>query len=148
MVKEQYVNYDTAIMLKNRGFNAPCGAYYSEFVDDWKTLKFWKCGKPKTYDEVRNSGYLLVPSQSIAMRWLREVHNIFITVSNGNHKNHRDINAPDNVYYFFAITDNKAFYDEDKQCTEEYSTYEEACEKAIQYAARNIFDYGYTETKE
>lgn len=145
MIKEQYVNYDTAIMLKNRGFNAPCGAYYSEFVDDWKTLKFWKCGKPKTYDEVRNSGYLLVPTQAVAMRWFRELYHIEIRATYDYEKS----SWWGQTNPMYDETDENSDLFQKLLCFDyQAQTYEEACEKAIQYAARKIFDYGYTETKE
>lgn len=131
MLKEQYVNYDTAIMLKNRGFNAPCGAYYSEFVDDWKTLQFWKCGKPKTYDEVKNSGYLLVPTQSIARRWLREERKVDIEIR-GYWKLDPEYYID---HYMFELHYTNA---PSHSINERYATYEDACEAAIKYCVENV----------
>lgn len=140
-IQEEYVGYDTAIMLKKLGFNELCGAYYSEFVDDWKTLLFWKCGKPKTYDEVRNSGYLLVPTQSIVMRWFREEYDLEIRATYDYDKS---------TWWGETVP----MYDEDDENSDLFQkllrfdykgkTYEEAIEKGIQYAIEKLYDYGYT----
>lgn len=90
-----------------------------------------------TFDE---EGYTQ-PSITLqmAMKWLREVHNVFISVNIGNHKkDNGDTSMPDFVYYFFYITDTKAVYEEEKQCCNEFATFEQACEASIKYCLENL----------
>lgn len=55
MIEESYVSFDTARMLKEAGFDVPCrGGYH---VNRFR------------YE---------APTQALAARWLREVHNIMI----------------------------------------------------------------------
>ena len=127
MIQEQYVSFETAKLLKEKGFNWQCPAYYSEYFDNWKTLRFWKCGKPKTYDTVRNSGYLLVPTQSMAVRWLREVHNIFISPRIQN----------DGTYICYLYdTKGNGIQGYDKNLVQ--VSYEQACEATIKYCLENL----------
>ena len=82
MIKKQLVNKEVATLLRDKGFNEPCFAYYSEYVDDGKTLKWWKGFR--TYDTVKNKNYVLVPFIFTAMEWLRLKHNLFLNVGFGN----------------------------------------------------------------
>lgn len=71
---EDFVSLETAMKLKEKGFNWPCFAYYSEYADDWNRLKFWsgRRNTPRTYDTVRNSSYVLVPTHQTIIKWLWE----------------------------------------------------------------------------
>ena len=87
--------------------------------------------------------YIKAPSQSIAMKWLREVYGIVICVSilNENNKGNDDYSNPDRWWYFFDIINAKGVYNEELQpdpLSNEYSTYEEAAEAAIKYCLENL----------
>lgn len=63
MITEQYVSFDTAKLLKKAGFDVLCEHWYDEegLIDcDYKAFQ--------------------CPTQALAARWIREVHNIDITV--------------------------------------------------------------------
>lgn len=69
MIEEQFVSFDTARMLKEAGFDEVCrSAYYAT-------------GNSAVMYE-RNSmlspGYVSRPTQALAARWLREVHDTFV----------------------------------------------------------------------
>lgn len=67
MIEESYVSFDTAKMLKEAGFDAPCYVQYSEIGVSWNV---------ESYPEDFNAddwGYSC-PTQALAARWLREVH--------------------------------------------------------------------------
>lgn len=69
MIEESYVSRDTARMLKEAGFDEVCrSAYYAT-------------GNSAVMYE-RNSmlspGYVSRPTQALAARWLREVHDTFV----------------------------------------------------------------------
>ena len=127
MIQEDYVSFETAKLLKEKGFCAPCFAYYSEYVDNWKTLKIWR-GYAKTYDTVRNNGYVLVPTLQTAMKWLREVHHIIFVFKPS---------------YFSG--DECTYWTYERWCGDNFDgevlsfkTYEEACETAIKYCLDNL----------
>jgi hypothetical protein len=63
--------------------------------------------------------YPNVPTQSLLQKWLREVHNIFITV---------------NINLYCAIFHNKDFY----MVTDYYNSYEEVLEVGLQEALKLI----------
>jgi len=82
MITEDYVSFETAKLLKEKGFDIPCDNYYgssgktpNESVYgginieplDYNADPYVKSGFPKfkTFSS---------PTQSIAMKWLREVH--------------------------------------------------------------------------
>ncbi len=78
MIEESYVSFDTARMLKEAGFDVPTRKYY-EVDDDGEVTRLFDHG---TYDHNR-FGYkeYSCPTQALAARWLREVHNIFIQLN-------------------------------------------------------------------
>ena len=78
MITEDYVSYEIAKLLKEKGSEGQCIAYYSKYVDNNSKLHRWR--NRQTYVNVRNDGYTLVPTMQMAMKWLREVHNIAIQV--------------------------------------------------------------------
>lgn len=55
MIKESYVSFDTAKLLKEAGFEAECG-----FIVDDDGRKLYR------------------PTQALAARWIREVHDTFV----------------------------------------------------------------------
>ena len=70
MIEEQFVSFETAKMLKDAGFDVPCTSQYTE----GKCI--WNVGYPYNFNQ-DEFGYSR-PTQALAARWLREVHNIAI----------------------------------------------------------------------
>ena len=70
MIKEQFVSFETAKLLKEAGFNEKCHESY----DNVGGFRWFKIGgsTPK--------GWVPCPTQALAARWLREVHNIDVMV--------------------------------------------------------------------
>ena len=68
-ITEDYCSFETAKLLKEKGFNEPCRqAYFNGSLVDYTMYGF--C-----------DGELIdCPSQSLALKWLREVHNIIIVI--------------------------------------------------------------------
>ena len=75
MIEESYVSFGTARMLKEAGFDVPTRKYY-EVDDDGEATRLVDHG---TYDHNR-FGYknYSCPTQALAARWLREVHDTFV----------------------------------------------------------------------
>ena len=133
MITEDYVSFETAKLLKEKGFKEPIGLAY---WDDGTEI-----GLSNPIEQIKQQAHHIVfkPTLQMAMKWLRKVHGVFISICNGNHKaDNRDTSTPDIVYCFFVITDVRALYEEEKQCLKEFSSYEDACEAAIRYCLENL----------
>ena len=78
MIEESYVSFDTAKLLKEAGFEANLKTrYVEEEKDEWA---FWESGtKRSDYNYFDDT--ISCPTQALAARWLREVHNIFIQLN-------------------------------------------------------------------
>ena len=114
-IKEAYVSFDTAKLLKEKGFNEDC---YTCYVTD----------EIQHYDyKSRNSdlinGVISAPTQQMAMRWLREVNHLYIMV---------DFNFSRYKYKIFSSKGLLAstYY--------VHATYELAVENAINYCLTNL----------
>ena len=127
MITEDYVSFETAKLLKEKGFDEYTFGYYSNDG----LIGFMEV-------ETRVSVGYQRPTLQMAMKWLREVHNIHINL---------DIhwlyfaNALGWMYIITRILENGVDYvdakgDEDDKTF--YSTYEEACEAAIKYCLKNL----------
>ena len=122
MVKEQFVTRITAEMLKKAGFDAPCRTSVFDYLGTAHTS-----GSPRNYNA--DDGFTSVPTQALAMRWLREVHDIQIWADSV------DLGNPGVVWIGHRTrihTDSYIFG------TGPCETYEEAIETAIRDAVREI----------
>lgn len=132
-ITEDYVSFETAKLLKEKGFDEYCPESY--FKMD-KTLK--KSG----FSEWEKVNEIKVPTQSLAMKWLREVHKLVICaeIGNENDKVNTDYSNPDRWYWFFDITNEKGVVidTESDYVLNEYSSYEQACEAAIKYCLEHL----------
>ena len=118
MITEDYVSYNTAKLLKEKGFNPlECGMYYSITT-----------GKRTT--ELLTS-LIACPTLQMAMKWLRE-REWFICVIP------LTFNCWSKVCKFgynIWASDNLEI---DELNTPEFNTYEEACEAGIRYCLENL----------
>ena len=121
MITEDYVSFETAKLLKEKGFNEPCLICYT--YDG-------KLGNYGQYNSYKNSEVfaLTAPTIQMTIKWLREVHNICISV---------DVKIGGGKYYVcISGTENGLSHDvlED----EVWNTFEEACEESIRYCLENL----------
>lgn len=120
MIKEDYVSFETAKLLKEKGFDGECLAIY------------YPDGRLETFDLAFNynipggiSGVISAPTLQMAMKWLREVHNIAIETE------------WEHIWYVYIKSMTSKPSEEDYyKC--ESSKYEEACEMAIKYCLENM----------
>ena len=132
-ITEDYVSFETAKILKEKGF------YQDLFFD---TTPVWKLngnnpelvfngddGFPFQWEE-----WYSAPTLQMAMKWLREVHNVFIDISSRFSKN-----ADKDVCFSYSC---KKLIDTYKSSYEigdgEWLNYEEACEAAIRCCLENL----------
>ena len=129
MITEDYVSFETAKLLKEKGFDWECIATYNlvtgtfeveEIYQDWTT---------------RWEAYVSAPTLQMAMKWLREVHNLHIEVYR---------TACGYLYIISKIPtgsdlyDNGDAYDGDDENSGQWTTNEKACEAAIKYCLENL----------
>lgn len=123
MIQEAYVSFETAKLLKEKGFDEECFALYNPdgvLIQSGIRLNNIQVGRVK--------GSYSAPTQQMAMRWLREVHNIKVNVfySNPNYA----------IEYFEQNT--QTGVDESVFIGDGYDVYEQACEVAIKYCLENL----------
>ena len=118
MITEDYVSFEVAKLLKEKGFDEYCG-YYSSDGEYWGYCVYNHRGKD----------YISAPTLQMAMKWLREVHNLVVSVE-------PEINTDSelDLFYVFKIFEIKdtltqLIYNGYELC----DSYEQACEMAIKY---------------
>ena len=133
MIIEDYVSFETAKHLKEKGFDGCCTQLYNFEKQIERTT--W----PQTvkYDGVHMDkyGYILCPTIQMAMMWLRKKHNLVISTSvtvDGWHSYVSQIKL-DSEGFVVDIIDGI-----DDGNIPNCDTYEESCEAAIKYCLENL----------
>lgn len=119
MIKEAFVSFEIAKLLKEKGFNEPCIATYNsttkkfhveELYLDWSTQ--WE-------------SYISVPTHQMTMAWLREVYNIFIIIE-----------PYSNTSCYFSLWEDDNYYE--NPLRKSFPSYEETVEQALKYVLEKI----------
>lgn len=126
-MKEAYVSFNTANLLKEKGFDWPTIEYYSSsggiyrFTDGIADI----CGI-SSYPR---------PTQQMACRWLRKVYNIHIMPTIGC-----DVDRTPRIFYGVVIALFNDYGDIDYRTTDgnEYNEPEDAVEAALEYVLKNL----------
>ena len=116
MVTEDYVSFDTAKLLKEKGFEGRMHTFYTEEGTEMESA----------YVVPSNFFPIYRPTLQRAMKWLREVHKIHIEIGY-------------NVGYFpvcISTKTNETIPYKPMQGKD--FTYEQACEVAIKYCLENL----------
>ena len=143
MVTEDYVSFETSRLLKEKGFESDeCVAIYdlgdnNAFIRDGGIFD----NGPEDYleyqwgEEWRRFGYYLAPTLQMALKWLREKHNL-----------HCVVDYDFVLGWYCQITSLKETVEYDYEEMKHYhpekdngfSSPEEACEAAIRYCLNNL----------
>ena len=130
MITEDYVSSETAKLLKEKGFDELCRSYWS----DYHSLSFEHTKLFVSNDD--DPVYLLRPTLQMAMKWLRENHNLYVTsVPNG---------IGGNVFYMWIYKKYDCGWThisdglDEKYKEAEFSSPEKACEAAIKYCLEDL----------
>ena len=142
-MEDEIVSFETAMLLKEKGFNEPCSYYYED--DELYKLGYYHGdGAGFTRNNSPINDRLLceemqctAPTQSLAQKWLRETRNI--TFNANPHSNNGKIIyivtikvISSNKYIDFNVmmdTSNKAIM---------FDTYEDAIEAGLKYCLKSI----------
>ena len=122
IIFEEYINHDTALLMKEKGFNQYTDCWYDEDGEIHVRGNYSYSGQKVYYPET----CCQAPTQQLAMRWLREIHNLHIYAFRVNMTD-----GPEWVYEIQKL-------DEDWTYSKHHGkTYEECIEEAIKYACTN-----------
>ena len=125
MVTEDYVSYETAKLLKEKGFDGICRTAYETItnehaVEQSSISKWGKLGQVKR------------PTLQIVMKWLREKYSLEI------YPYHYNPIIYNSKWWFEIIEYPNSVAEYESVKDEEFDTYEEACEAAIKYCLENL----------
>ena len=139
MITEDYVSYNIAKLLKEKGFNEKCIAVYHD-----KKLQlvsslgiFSGNGHDEQIVTYTNSEcewspiMIAAPTLQMAMKWLREVYDLHIIAYPWRANKKERIHWCCHVYKSFNLFGRK-------YTNETLKSYEEACEKAIRYCLEKL----------
>ena len=126
MITEDYVSFETAKLLKEKGFDEECNmAYFNGTPVDYTMFGFCLGGD-----------LLYCPTLQRAMKWLRLEHKLHIEpIPDCFDYKHGDIHDG----WYCEITHlSDMSYDADYDSHKKHETCEEACEDAIKYCLKNL----------
>ena len=125
---EDYVSFETAKLLKEKGFDKPCNNRYYEThsgfdlgLDPGYTNSHWE----DWYKDMGVRNYS-APTLQMAMKWLLEMHHLLITTFSSSQES-----------WMYRITKPHQKL-EDGVYGEDYETREMAREAAIKYCLENL----------
>lgn len=126
MITEDYVSFETAKLLKKKGFEN----------DAISCINVFKGHTYKMQDRVIDvDDDVTIPTIQMAMKWLRDVHNLIVSVKFTVHGWLCDITKIIRDSNGFIININHGICDDSLHY---YDEYEEACEEAIKYCLENL----------
>ena len=133
MITEDYVSFETAKLLKEKGFDENCSRSYVKdklavsqgFNNSYYTTMYSDgCYRPVS-----------APTLQMAMKWLREVHNLVI-------EPYRTacgyLYTVSNIPYGSTKYDNSQAFNGDDEDSGQWTTWEKACEDGIKYCLENL----------
>ena len=124
-ITEDYVSFEIAKLLKEKGFDESIRCWYDNFQDfheEGVRMCNTDCLPPT----------IMCPTLQMAMRWLRDVHHLVIQIELIDFLEHGEV-------WLYSIIERKTIKrltDRDEDFTEH--SYEEACEAAIKYCLENL----------
>jgi hypothetical protein len=126
MITEDYVSFEIAKLLKEKGFKGQ-GEHFYEDNKITNYINYWfRITPEQRYEAIE------APTIQMAMKWLRKEHNL-----------HCDIGYDDLDWFWNIISVSEDIPPEErpKLIKDGYAankTYEEACEEAIKYCLENL----------
>lgn len=120
MITEDYVSFEVAKLLKEKGFDEATFHEYSERGIRW-------------FEEVlvnhNSQGGIACPTLQMTMKWLREKYSLEIYPYHQNSETYHT--------WWFEIINYPSTVSE-YESNSIYTTYEQACESAIRYCLENL----------
>ena len=139
MITEDYVNFNVANLLKEKGFDEPTGFVYSENGELMKLSDFGvrylsnsECDDyPHWQFPIEGVAAIVsAPTIQMVMKWLREAQGIDISIDIRFWTEDEDVYVKSWKYTVYHTDEIEDFGQSD--------TYEEACEDAIKFCLENL----------
>lgn len=132
MITEDYVSFELAKLLKEKGFDESCDRYAANkrIYDNYE----WTSCNITGHD-------IGIPTLYMALKWLRDVHHIYPDIAvEVVVKNPLTEKTPNNTVVYFSI---KGIYNAstnkwDNSCISFFKTYEQAAETAVKYTLEHL----------
>ena len=128
MITEDYVSFEVAKLLKEKGFDAECRAAYTNYGKLFTTQI-----QQYITNVLCSKGYLwdcTAPTYQMAMKWLREkgIECVVIPIWNTTGKQYRS----------YVLSDLGDKYKDNYDSYSDNISYEEAAEAALRYSLENL----------
>lgn len=129
MIEESYVSLETARLLEEAGFDAPC---------EWSYNEKGKLSVTHAINSTLPKGHVSRPTQALAARWLREVHGIHASIDIFmDSENDADGKTVDEwTFWSWSLFDSSGRIINISD--DRYDTYEEALEGGLKYGLKLI----------
>lgn len=127
MITEDYVSFETAKLLKDKGFD---DEYTNAFYDKTGNLYFIDLLSDLS-NHPDNDTDIAASTLYVSMKWLREVHNLEIYPFH-------DAIQENNDWWYRIEHHSKGCSLTEYESDAIYKTYEESCESAIKYCLENL----------
>lgn len=127
MITEDYIGFEVAKLLKQKGFDVKCEYCYAEFSND--DIEVIGLSPAKCAQSLKEDRYPYITLQMV-MKWLREVHGIILVIAPNLNENYDVIDG-----YCCMIYKEKRLVT--TICDDVY-TYKQAGEEGIKYAHENL----------
>ena len=135
MIKEDYVSFEIAELLKEKGFEGECQCFYEISPEDGITRV---CGTD-CHDNKKRMFEYSRPTLQMAMKWLREKHNkIIVPGIRVDDQTSSIINCYIVGIWYVPKNNGGAFCYTSPTPYNGYSSFEEACEAGIKYCLENL----------
>lgn len=129
MITEDFVSFETARLLKEKGFDIYVRSYYQKY--EYKTKEELITNDALWNYNISSFRYS-APTLQMAMKWLRKVHHIFIDIDYDSHE------FGDKPYFTLITNMDTCSYYSGKHLPVNRATYEEMAEAAIKYCIENL----------
>jgi hypothetical protein len=133
MITEDYCSYEVAKLLKEKGFLKDVDLRMTQNLSFYDNIGLHH-NLNKWYDSLIQDkiDFIVAPTHQMAMKWLREVHNIFIVIEPHMY----DYINEKNSSYVTSLWQGDNYYE--NITSKDYPAYEEAVEAAIKYSLENL----------
>lgn len=133
-MKEIYVSYEVAKLLKEKGFDEPC--YMSYWLRTKDNIELTRLEQSSN----DCSDCICAPSLAMAMAWLRKNYNLYICPKLACF---RGAKKYDKVYYewedrVLKLPSNNQVHPQFTEVHPYYETFEQAAEAALKYSLENL----------
>lgn len=129
-ITEDYVSYEIAQLLKEKGFDnegvSESGGFYCDYKYDETDIGIVYESEMLNRDLARNE--YLRPTHQMTLKWLREVHNLYIDIRFNRHYQ----------CYIPIVYNMSGTLESIANLEERPKSYEEATEAALLYVLKNL----------